>query len=82
MKVETFWNKAFLAALSRLSAEEAKKEADLATELCIKQWQEQQYRWTHPEVKRWMEHDIAKVPVGQRGGSSDQAVASEAARGA
>lgn len=35
MRVEEFWNSAFISALGRLPANEAKEEADRATELCI-----------------------------------------------
>jgi len=38
MKIEDFWNAAFLAALNRLPAAQAKAEADLATSLCIGHW--------------------------------------------
>jgi hypothetical protein len=39
VKTQEFWNQAFLAALSHLPAQEAKREADLAVELCILHWQ-------------------------------------------
>lgn len=39
MKVSTFWNKAFLAALHRLPPEQAETEATAATERCLKHWQ-------------------------------------------
>ena len=65
MKIQAFWNRAFLAALARLSAEEAKTEADRATDLCIKQWQDQRWHWIGPDVRKWMEYYIAEVPVGQ-----------------
>lgn len=62
MKVEQFWNKAFLAALTRLSAEEAKIEADKATDLCIQHWQSN-YRRSAPQYRtRWQEQNIANVP--------------------
>ena len=35
MKIEKFWSQAFLAALTRLPAEQAETEADIATDLCI-----------------------------------------------
>ncbi|KRG47078.1 hypothetical protein [Stenotrophomonas geniculata] len=38
MKIEDFWNAAFLAALHRLPVAQAKKEADLATDVCIDHW--------------------------------------------
>ena len=38
MKVEKFWNRAFLAALERLPAKRAKAEADAAVELALAHW--------------------------------------------
>ncbi|MEN9196717.1 hypothetical protein [Xanthomonas perforans] len=38
MKIEDFWNAAFLAALHRLPVPQAKEEADLATNVCIDHW--------------------------------------------
>lgn len=38
MTIEEFWNRAFLAALTRLPVADAKKEADLATNTCIDHW--------------------------------------------
>lgn len=38
MKAATFWNKAFLAALHRLPAEEARIEADSALQLSLEHW--------------------------------------------
>lgn len=65
MKVEKFWNKAFLAALSRLPPEEAKEEADWATALCISYWQGRKYAWAHPKIGKWKDQDIADVPFGK-----------------
>ncbi|MBZ2680748.1 hypothetical protein IPR78_12090 [Xanthomonas perforans] len=62
MKVEQFWNKAFLAALTRLSAEEAKAEADKATELCIGHWQRHELHWAPLSVPKWKDQDISCVP--------------------
>lgn len=59
MKVETFWNKAFLAALTRLPPEQAKKDADLATELCIEQWREMRFRSDSSAL--WKDQDIASA---------------------
>lgn len=64
MKVEKFWNQAFLAALGRLPADEAKCEADLATDLCIKHWQTLKFHWAHPNIMRWKDQDIVDVPKG------------------
>lgn len=38
MKAATFWNKAFLAALHRLPAEDARIEADSALQLSLEHW--------------------------------------------
>jgi hypothetical protein len=38
MTIQDFWNQAFLAALSRLPAEEASAEAEKATRICIERW--------------------------------------------
>ncbi|QTK46678.1 hypothetical protein [Xanthomonas euvesicatoria] len=63
MKVEQFWNKAFLAALTRLPADEAKAEADQATELCIQHWQSN-YRHFAPQYRtRWQDQNVASVPA-------------------
>ncbi len=40
MTISEFWNQAFLATLSRLPVLKAKAEADKATEICIRHWQE------------------------------------------
>lgn len=62
MKIEKFWNQAFLAALARLPAGEAKKEADTATELCIAFWRENRMNWAPLSIKRWQEQDVTDVP--------------------
>lgn len=62
MKIEHFWNKAFLAALTRLPANEAKAEADLATKLCIEFWQTNRMRWAPLSIPRWQEQEITAVP--------------------
>jgi len=60
--IETFWNHAFLFALGRLSAEEAKAEADLATELCIQQWQNKSRKRSADGIGKWQSQPIAHVP--------------------
>ena len=40
MTVSDFWHRAFIAALGRLPADEAKAEADKATSLAITHWQD------------------------------------------
>ncbi len=61
MKIEKFWNQAFLAALTRLPAAEAKEEADLATELCIEKWHTLRYAWSRPSVIKWKDQEISDV---------------------
>lgn len=62
MKVEQFWNKAFLAALTRLPADEARAEADRATELCIRRWQSFTHDWRPSHIERWRRENIFKLP--------------------
>ncbi|MCS3747162.1 hypothetical protein NYQ43_04410 [Xanthomonas translucens pv. translucens] len=62
MKVEQFWNKAFLAALTRLPADEAKAEADKATELCIGHWQSQSRNWAPEYLVAWKDQKLSLVP--------------------
>lgn len=62
MKIAEFWNSAFLAALGRLPASEAKKEADVALAICIKHWQEQSEHLLAPVPQVWAEVDITQVP--------------------
>ncbi|MCC4613686.1 hypothetical protein LL963_16575 [Xanthomonas campestris pv. esculenti] len=62
MKVEQFWNKAFLAALTRLPADEARAEADKATELCISHWQRHELHWAPLSIPKWKDQDVACIP--------------------
>ena len=62
VKIEKFWNQAFIAALIRLPAEEAKLEADKATELCIEHWQSKSEHLLMPVPRSWAEGDISQVP--------------------
>lgn len=62
MDIETFWNHAFLFALGRLNAEEAKAEADLATELCIQQWQTKSTKRSADGTCKWQNQPVAHVP--------------------
>lgn len=66
MKVIDFWNQAFIAALGRLPAEEARKEADVATELCIDQWQKKRYNYAPSFTALWQDQDVALVPTDPR----------------
>ncbi len=38
MNVDTFWHRAFIAALNRLSPEDASAEANLALEMAVGHW--------------------------------------------
>jgi hypothetical protein len=62
MTINDFWNQAFISALGRLPADEARKEADIATEMCIEKWQKQHYKWAPTHTRRWHEQDISLVP--------------------
>jgi len=62
MNIEDFWNAAFLAALSRLPAKRAKKEADAALDLCVGHWQEHFHHWAPQYKTRWQEQRVANVP--------------------
>lgn len=61
MKIEEFWNLAFVHALSRLPAAKAKAEADKATKLCIEHWQSQRKNWARQAYPRWQDQDVANV---------------------
>lgn len=61
MTIEEFWNRAFLASLTRLQADEAKEEADKALQLCIDKWQGNNMNWAlYPPL--WQKQDVAHVP--------------------
>ena len=62
MEVGEFWNQAFLAALTRLPADNARQEANAATALCIRQWQPDTYRWHQKFIKLWATADICEMP--------------------
>lgn len=62
MKVEDFLNSAFVAALARLPADQALKEAEIATDLCIKYWQAHCYHWAPQYLTYWKDQDISRVP--------------------
>jgi hypothetical protein len=63
MTIEDFWNQAFLAALGRLPATQAKKEADTATKLCVEHWQSNATTWAPPTLRRWQAQDVCHVPL-------------------
>jgi hypothetical protein len=61
MKIEQFWNQAFLAALTRLSATEAKEEADAALALCLKHWIKERSFIFAPMPQNWAEAELDSV---------------------
>ena len=61
MKIQDFWNQAFLAALHRLGVEEAKNEADLATQRCIEHWQANRNHLSTPRRQLWQDEEIGMV---------------------
>lgn len=63
MNIEDFWNQAFLAALSRLPAAKAKKEADLATLMCIDHWKAHQREYAPQYLTKWQHQEIGLVPL-------------------
>lgn len=63
MKIEKFWDSAFIAALNRLPVDDAKKEADLATQVCIEHWQANRGNLAIPGYKLWQNQGIADVPL-------------------
>lgn len=66
MSISEFWNQAFISALSRLPAPEAKEEADAALELCILHWQDQSERLLMPVPQIWAQGDVTQIPFHRR----------------
>lgn len=62
MKIEKFWNQAYLAALTRLPPKKAKKEADEALIVCIEHWQSNRTNLAPRALLRWQHQDVALVP--------------------
>ncbi len=62
MTVAEFWNQAFLAALSRVSAREAAREADDALEKCVHMWQPSNQIWLSDHARYWKNHSVVNVP--------------------
>lgn len=62
MKIEDFWNQAFISALARLPANDAKAEADQALQLCIKHWQGECEHLMLPVARRWADADVSLIP--------------------
>lgn len=75
MKAATFWNKAFLAALHRLPAEEARIEADSALQLSLEHWTDEslefvevtrrQNKWNMP-LQRAATLRVPPLPIQRR----------------
>lgn len=61
MQIEAFWNQAFLAALCRLPVDDAKLEADKATDACIAHWRANAKHWAPDHLVRWQDQDIANI---------------------
>jgi len=61
MKIEDFWNQAFISALARLPAAKAKAEADKATKICIDHWHDNCVNWSPANMPRVQDIDIANV---------------------
>lgn len=64
MKIQEFWNHAYLACLTRLPPVEAEIEATQATDRCIAYWNsnmERYARTTNPPL--WKDQDITWVPI-------------------
>ncbi|WP_263059369.1 hypothetical protein [Pectobacterium sp. F1-1] len=66
MTIEEFWNHAFIACLTRLSVDEAKKEADNALNICIKHWNSNREKYT-PFYNKWQNQNIGDVFIPDEG---------------
>lgn len=58
MTIEDFWNKAFIASLSRVDVYQAKIQADLATKICIDHWTKHQTTWV-TRLESWKDLPIS-----------------------
>ncbi|MBW8373635.1 hypothetical protein [Stenotrophomonas sp.] len=64
MKIEDFWNNAYLACLARLPPEDAEKQASEATNRCIEFWQSNmERRGLHTSAPFWKDQDVTWVPL-------------------
>ncbi|MBB4732464.1 hypothetical protein [Xanthomonas arboricola] len=61
MTIEEFWNRAFLAALTRLPVDEAVIEANAAVRVAISNWQEHIHDYVQPG-RLWKDQNISGVP--------------------
>lgn len=66
MRIQDFWNQAFIAALGRLPLHEAKAEADGALALCIEHWQQHSERLMMPVPHQWADGDVTLVRFTRR----------------
>jgi hypothetical protein len=68
MTIHEFWNHAFLAALARCPAEDARDEADRALQLCIRHWHLERQHWSGVQ-SLWQDQDVRAVfhPVTAQG---------------
>lgn len=62
MKNGKFWNKAFLAALSRVPAEQAKIEADKAVKIASTHLQDEDKKGVTSKILRWKDQKIPSRP--------------------
>ena len=60
MTVAEFWNNAFISALSRVAAVDAREEANTALELAIQHWQESA-RGMEPTWTRYSDLSLSDV---------------------
>jgi len=64
MKIQEFWNAAFLAALTRVAPEDAERQATEATKRAIEFWQVNRERRGLPiSAPLWKDQDIDLVPL-------------------
>lgn len=64
MKIQDFWNNAYLACLARVPPEDAEKQATEATNRCIEFWQSNMERRGVPtSAPLWKDQDITWVPL-------------------
>ncbi|WP_067707746.1 MULTISPECIES: hypothetical protein [Enterobacterales] len=69
MTIEDFWNKAFIACLTRLPVNEAKKEADAALNMCIKHWDANKDKFI-PFHNKWQSQSVGDVFIPSEGTQS------------
>ncbi|MDY4386411.1 hypothetical protein [Pectobacterium aroidearum] len=69
MTIEEFWNQAFIACLTRLPVDKAKKEADSALNMCIKHWDSNKEKYT-PFYNKWQNQNVGGVFIPVQGAQS------------